>query len=241
MPFFVSIGKTRGNQRSRNTSKKTVPRNKLYIYHCRKHKGNRKLPHYHCRMCGKPVLKFNMKHHYSTCANKEMKEVRHQKEKYSKAAVCAKKLLGHHNENYDKSVTEDNQHGPVYNIHKAKNCLIITNVSFGNESRLQQGNMFKTTDESETGREDASDKLKGFTENITRNNNIKKHSNKSTYKKADNEEIRMRGKDLQEKEDMEETLNFNKRSINEVLTSTPHIVTQEEPQTESYRAEDMNI
>ena len=28
---------------------------------------------------------------------------------------------------------------------------------------------------------------------------------------------------------MEETHNFHKRSINKVLTSTPHVVTQEEP------------
>ena len=181
-----------------------------------------------------------MKRYYAACVKKEMKKVRHQKEKYSKGAVCTKKLLAHHNENYDKSVTEDNQHGPVYNIHKAENCLIMINVLFGNESRLQQGNMFKTIDKSETGRENASDKLKGFTEKITQDNNSKKH-NKSAYKKADNEEIRMRGNDLQEKEDMEETHSFNKRSINEVLTSTPHIVTQEEPQTESYLAEDMNI
>ena len=48
MPFFVLIGKTKGNQRSRNTGKKTVSRNKLHICHCRKHKGNRKRPHYHC-------------------------------------------------------------------------------------------------------------------------------------------------------------------------------------------------
>ena len=137
-------------------------------------------------------------------------------------------------------VTEDNQHGPVYNIHKAENCLIMINVSFGNESRLQQGNMFKTIDKSETGRDDASDKLKGFTEKISQENSSKKYNNISTYKKADNEEIRMRGKDLQEKKDMEETHNFNKCSINAALTSTPHIVTQGQPQTE-YLAEDMNI
>ena len=137
-------------------------------------------------------------------------------------------------------VTEDNQHGPVYNIHKAENCLIMINVSFGNESRLQQGNMFKTIDKSETGRDDASDKLKGFTEKITQENSSKKYNNISTYKKADIEEIRMRGKDLQEKKDMEETHNFNKCSINAALTSTPHIVTQGQPQTE-YLAEDMNI
>ena len=222
MPLFVLIGKTKGNQRSCNTSKKTVTRNKLHICHCRKQKGNRKRPHYHCQMCGKPVLKFNMKHHYDTCAKKEMKEIRHQKEKYSKGAICANKLLGHHKENYDMPVTEDNQHGPVYNIHKAENCLIMINVSFGNESRLQQGNMFKTIEKSGTGREDAFDKLKGFTERITQDNYSKKCNHISTYKKADNEEIRVRRKDVQEKEDMEETRNFKKRGINEVLTSTSH-------------------
>ena len=170
-----------------------------------------------------------------------MKEVRHQKQKYSKGAVCANEFLGHRKENYDMPVTEDNQHGPVYNIHKAENCLIMINVSFGNESRLQQGNIFKTIEKSETGREDAFGKLKGLIEKITQDNNSKKYNNMSTYKKADNEEINMRGKDLQEKEDIEETHNFNKRIINEALTSTPHIVTQEEPQTESYLAEDMNI
>ena len=41
----------------------------------------------------------------------------------------------------------------------------------------------------------------------------------------------MRGKDIQEKDDMEETRNFSKCSINEVLTSAPRVVTQEEPQT----------
>ena len=50
----------------------------------------------------------------------------------------------------------------------------------------------------------------------------------------------MRGKDLQEKEDMEETHNFDKRSINEVFTSATHIVTQEKPQTQ-FLAEDMNM
>ena len=50
----------------------------------------------------------------------------------------------------------------------------------------------------------------------------------------------MRGKNIQEKEDMEETHNFDKRSINEVLTSTLHIVTLEAPQTE-YLSDDMNI
>ena len=184
--------------------------------------ANRKRLHYHCQMCGKPVLKFNMKHHYDTFAKKEMKVVRHHKEKYSKGAICAKKLLGHHRENYDMPVTEDNQHGPIYNIHKAENCLIMINVSFGNESRLQQGNIFKTIEQSETGRDDAFDKLKDFTERITQDNNSKKCNHISTYKKADNEEIRVRGKDVQEKEDMEETCNFNKRGINEVLTSTSH-------------------
>ena len=41
----------------------------------------------------------------------------------------------------------------------------------------------------------------------------------------------MRGKDIQEKDDMEETRNFSKCSINEVLTSAHHVVMQEEPQT----------
>ena len=59
-------------------------------------------------MCGKPVLKFTMKHNYGACAKKEIKEVRHEKEKYSKDAVSANKLLVHHKENYDKPVTEDN-------------------------------------------------------------------------------------------------------------------------------------
>ena len=77
-----------------------------------------------------------MKHHYVAFANKEMKEVRHQKEKYSKGSVYAKKLLGHHKENSDATVTEDNQHGPLYNIQKAENCLIMINALFGNESRL---------------------------------------------------------------------------------------------------------
>ena len=121
--------------------------------------------------------------------------------------------MGHHKENYDMLVTEKNQRGPVHNIHKAENCLIMINVSFGNEKRLQQGNMFKTTEKSETGRDDAFDKLKGFAENITQDNNSKKYNNISMYKKADNGEIRKRGKDLQEKEDIEETHNFNKRSI----------------------------
>ena len=121
--------------------------------------------------------------------------------------------MGHHKENYDMLVTEKNQRGPVHNIHKAENCLIMINVSFGNESRLQQGNIFKTIEKSETGREDAFGKLKGLIEKITQDNNSKKYNNISTYKKADNEEINKRGKDLQEKEDIEETHNFNKRSI----------------------------
>ena len=41
----------------------------------------------------------------------------------------------------------------------------------------------------------------------------------------------MSGKDIQEKDDMEETRSFSKCSINEVLTSAPNAVTQEEPQT----------
>ena len=40
---------------------------------------------------------------------------------------------------------------------------------------------------------------------------------------------------------MEELHNFKKRNITQVLTSTLHIVTQKEPQTESYLAKDMNI
>ena len=168
-----------------------------------------------------------------------MCQERDEKEKYSKGAVCTKKLLEHDKENYDKPVTEDNQQGPVYNIHKTENCLILINASFGNESRLQQGNMLKTIDKSETGREDASCKLKCFTEKIIQNNNSKRY-NISLYKKVDNEEIKIRGKDLQEKEDMEETHNFDKRSINEVLTSMSYILAQEVPQTE-YLAEDMNI
>ena len=158
IPFFGLTGKRKGNQRSRNTSKKTVSPNKLHICRCRRQKGNRKRPQYHCQICGKPVLKFNMKHHYTACAEKEMKEVRYQKEKYSKCAVCTKKLLENHKENYDMPVTADNQHGPVYIIHKAGNCLIMINVPFGNERRLQQGNMFKTIEEPDTGLEDVFDK-----------------------------------------------------------------------------------
>ena len=95
----------------------------------------------------------------------------------------------------------------------------------------------KTIDKSETQREDASDKFKDFIEKITQDSNSRKHSNISKYKNAENEEIRMRGK---VKENMEETPNLNNRCINEVFTSTPHIRTQEEHQTE-YLAEDMNI
>ena len=47
-------------------------------------------------------------------------------------------------------VTEDNELRAVYNIHKAENCLILINASFGNESRLQKGNMFKTIDKSKS-------------------------------------------------------------------------------------------
>ena len=47
-------------------------------------------------------------------------------------------------------VTEDNELRPVYNIHKAENCLILINASFGNESRLQKGSMFKTIDKSKS-------------------------------------------------------------------------------------------
>ena len=81
----------------------------------------------------------------------------------------------------------------LFIIHKADNCLIMKNASFGNESRLQQM-------QSETGREDASYKLKGFTEKVIQDNSIK--YNMSLCKKADKEVIRIRGKDLQEKEDM---------------------------------------
>ena len=85
-----------------------------------------------------------MKHHYVACARKEMKEVGHQKKKYSKDPVCARKFLGHRKENYDKPVFEDNQQGVVYNTHKVDNCLTMINASFGNGSRFPQGNMFKT-------------------------------------------------------------------------------------------------
>lgn len=150
-----------------------------------------------------------------------MKEVGHQKKKYSKDPVCARKLLGHRKENYDKPVFEDNQQVVVYNTHKVDNCLIIINASFGNEGRFLQENMFKTIDKSETGPEDTSYKLKRFTEKIIEDNNSRKYNNISTYKKADNKEIRIRGKDIQEKEDLEATYIFDKCSINEVLTSMP--------------------
>ena len=88
-------------------------------------------------------MKFNMKHHYGACAEIGMKEVRYQKEKYSKDAVCAKKLLGYHKENYVMPVTEENEHRPVCNIREAKNCLIMINVSLGSKRRLQQGKIFK--------------------------------------------------------------------------------------------------
>ena len=94
IPFFGLIGKRKGNQRSRNTSKNTVSPNKLHICHCRRQKGNRKRSQYHCQICGKPVLKFNMKHHYTACAEKEMKEVRYQKEKYSKWRCLHKEIVG---------------------------------------------------------------------------------------------------------------------------------------------------
>ena len=150
-----------------------------------------------------------------------MKEVGHQKKKYSKDSGCVRKLLWHRKENYDKPVFEDNQQGVVYNTHKVDNCLIMINASFGNGSRFPQGNMFKTIDKSETGPEDASYKLKWFTEKIIEDNNIRKYNNISTYKKADNKEIRIRGKNTQEKEDLEENYIFDKCSFNEVLTSTP--------------------
>ena len=150
-----------------------------------------------------------------------MKEVGHQKKKYSKDPVCARKLLGHRKENYDKPVFEDNQQVVVYNTHKVDNCLIIINASFGNEGRFPQENMFKTIDKSKTRPEDTSYKLKRFTEKIIEDNNSRKYNNISTYKKADNKEIRIRGKDIQEKEDLEATYIFDKCSINEVLTSMP--------------------
>ena len=150
-----------------------------------------------------------------------MKEVGHQKKKYSKDPVCARKLLGHRKENYDKPVFEDNQQVVVYNTHKVDNCLIIINASFGNEGRFPQENMFKTIDKSKTGPEDTSYKLKRFTEKIIEDNNSRKYNNISTYKKADNKEIRIRAKDIQEKEDLEATYIFDKCSINEVLTSMP--------------------
>ena len=150
-----------------------------------------------------------------------MKEVGHQKKKYSKDPVCARKLLGHRKENYDKPVFEDNQQVVVYNTHKVDNCLIIINASFGNEGRFPQENTFKTIDKSKTGPEDTSYKLKRFTEKIIEDNNSRKYNNISTYKKADNKEIRIRGKDIQEKEDLEATYIFDKCSINEVLTSMP--------------------
>ena len=125
-----------------------------------------------------------------------MKEVGHQKKKYSKDPVCARKLLGHRKENYDKPVFEDNQQVVVYNTHKVDNCLIIINASFGNEGRFPQENMFKTIDKSKTGPEDTSYKLKRFTEKIIEDNNSRKYNNISTYKKADNKEIRIRGKDI---------------------------------------------
>ena len=150
-----------------------------------------------------------------------MKEVGHQKKKYSKDPVCARKLLGHRKENYDKPVFEDNQQVVVYNTHKVDNCLIIINASFGNEGRFPQENMFKTIDKSKTVSEDTSYKLKRFTEKIIEDNNSRKYNNISTYKKADNKEIRIRGKDIQEKEDLEATYIFDKCSINEVLTSMP--------------------
>ena len=150
-----------------------------------------------------------------------MKEVGYQKKKYSKDPVCARKLLGHRKENYDKPVFEDNQQVVVYNTHKVDNCLIIINASFGNEGRFPQENMFKTIDRSKTGPEDTSYKLKRFTEKIIEDNNSRKYNNISTYKKADNKEIRIRGKDIQEKEDLEATYIFDKCSINEVLTSMP--------------------
>ena len=150
-----------------------------------------------------------------------MKEVGHQKKKYSKDPVCARKLLGHRKENYDKPVFEDNQQVVVYNTHKVDNCLIIINASFGNEGRFPQENTFKTIDKSKTGPEDTSYKLKRFTEKIIEDNNSRKYNNISTYKKANNKEIRIRGKDIQEKEDLEATYIFDKCSINEVLTSMP--------------------
>ena len=75
----------------------------------------------------------------------------------------------------------------------------MKNASFGNESRLQQRNMLKTIGKSETGREDASCKLKDFTEKVIQDNNSIKYNNMSLCKKADNKVIRIRGKDLKKK------------------------------------------
>ena len=93
-------------------------------------------------------------------------------------------------------VTEDNEHRPVYNIHKAENCLILINPSFGNESRLQKGNMFKTIGKSKNSARGCIRQIKGLYGKDHSRNNSKKYNDISTYKKADNEEIRMRGKDL---------------------------------------------
>ena len=92
-------------------------------------------------------------------------------------------------------VTEDNEHRPVYNIHKAENCLILINASFGTESRLQKGNTFKTIDKSKNSARGCIRQIKGlYGKDHSRQQ--WKYNNISTYKKADNEEIRMRGKDL---------------------------------------------
>ena len=87
--------------------------------------------------------------------------------------------------------------------------------------QISTGKHVQNIDKSETGPEDASYKLKWFTEKIIEDNNSRKYNNISTYKKADNKEIRIRRKDIQEKEDLEEIYIFDKCSINEVLTSTP--------------------
>ena len=68
----ASTGKRKPNKPQHQQEKKTVSCNKVHICHCRKDEDNRKRTHYHCQMCGKPVLKFNMKH--VVCAKKEMKK-----------------------------------------------------------------------------------------------------------------------------------------------------------------------
>ena len=73
-----------GQQKENKEAAILASRNKLHNCHYRKHKGNRKRPQNHCQLCGKLVSTFNIKHYYVACAKKEMKEVRHQKDKYGK-------------------------------------------------------------------------------------------------------------------------------------------------------------